>query len=203
MAGDWQQRFLRVPDHIAARIEEFDAPYVVFGVRRVSCPEVEEGVWDHLAIGLDANGQILVPDPVMPSPDAGPWATRNAEGWVKKRTDLPKIDRTFSHETPNFGDWSKGSHTSYQTRKVYPTEEHSAPGWSIAMTIVSQVDEGAEIAFQLEPVFNSETDSDELLFAINILQESTGVADVRPTDQPLDDYVRRSKWRGRSFRLGT
>lgn len=190
MAGSWQQRFLRVPNEIAAKIAQYDEPYVAFGVRRVSRAEVEDGVWHHLAITSDAGGQISVPDPVMPSSDAGPWATRNAEGWVKKRTDLPKIDRTFSHETPNFGDWSKGSHTSYQTRKVYPTEEHPAPGWSLAMMILRQDDEGAEIAFQLEPVFDSETNPDELLFALNVLQESTGIADVRPTDRPVADYAR-------------
>ena len=58
------------------------------------------------------------------------------------------------------------------------------------MTILRQDDEGAEIAFQLEPVFDLETDSDELLFALNVLQESTGVADVRPSDQPVANYVR-------------
>ena len=50
MAGSWQQRFLRVPHHITAKIDQYDKPYVAFGVRRLSHAEVHDGVWHHLGI---------------------------------------------------------------------------------------------------------------------------------------------------------
>jgi hypothetical protein len=44
-------------------------------------------------------------------------------GWDVKRTDLPMITKSYSWETPNFGDGSTyGYHTTYRSREVYQLE---------------------------------------------------------------------------------
>lgn len=189
MAGDWQQSYRRVPPHIAAKVEGFEGPFVVFRVRRITPEEVGAGTWDHLGITLDDDGSIAVPEHVLPDTSAGGWAHRNQEGWVLVRRDLPKITRTYTWEVPNWGDWSRGSHTQSQDREVYQREVHAAPGWGISMETLRADGDGADILFQLDPVFEADGDQDELLFAVNVFQESVGVVDVRPSDEPADAYV--------------
>ena len=59
------------------------------------------------------------PSRIVPEPAFGTYSLRNVEGQEIVRRDLPMVTKTFSAETPNWGDWSNGSHEISWDRDVY------------------------------------------------------------------------------------
>ena len=120
----WKKSFRRVPCAIRCKLEEIsDNPLKVVGDRKVPKDEIAMGHFEPLGISLNADGTLVLPqDPVIPPSENGTWARRNREGWTILRTDLPKAWRSFSHEVPNFGDYSRGTHDYTYERECYQRE---------------------------------------------------------------------------------
>lgn len=146
----------------------------------------------HLNLRYDGHS-FDIHSPVVPAKSVGLYATRNRDGWEIKRTDLPKITKTFSWETPNFGDASTyGTHTHFQDREVYQKQVFEPRMFGISVELMnSPGTDTALVKFQVEQPLdkNSETFSDDLLFCLNLLQESTGVSDVYSSEANRDDFI--------------
>ena len=87
---------------------------VVAGTKAVPLSDINTGIYKHLGISADAD-LVSVPDgPVLPIGRMGKWSMRNRQGWERVRRDLPKITKTYTWETPNFGDASTyGTHIEF------------------------------------------------------------------------------------------
>lgn len=193
MGRSWQKSFNKIPISIRAAIDDLeDDEFVVSAVRTIDRNDISTRDFAHLGIGVDESGDIYVPDKVLPEEDAGRWARRNrTEGWAKKFKDLPKVTKSWSVETPNFGDWSKGSHSNTFSHEVYQKREFAAPGWTFSMSILEQDDDSITIGFELDAIFDRrDLDEWELFFALNVFQESVGVTQVRESTRPLEAYRR-------------
>ncbi len=71
------------------------------------------------------------------------------------RKDLPKIKKVIGGwQTPNFGDWSMGSHTHYSTRKVYQCETWRAQRFPIVIDVQDPVCGQVTIGFRVDRVFD-------------------------------------------------
>jgi hypothetical protein len=185
--------FIRLPAEILAAIEGLDHDeFVISAARRVNLQDIEAGDFAHLAISLDATGGVVLPERIVPGESSAPWARRNrTEGWAKKFTDLPKVTKTRSVESPNFGDWSKGSHSHTFSQEVYQKREFAPPGWTITMRELDVDQDAATIGFELDAVFDrSQLDQWELFFALNVFQEAIGLCQVRGSGTPLEHYRR-------------
>lgn len=98
--------------------------------------------------------------------------------------------KAYSIETPNFGDWSKGSHEVTVDREVYQREHFPGYGTPISVDVVRRSADVTTLALELDRVFDElPADSRELLFALNVFQEAVGLVAIRPTDKPADSFI--------------
>ena len=63
--------------------------------------------------------ELIFPNNLMPDVRVGTYSRTNVEGKEIVRKDLPKKLKTVYVETPNYGDWTKGSHTIGLRRECY------------------------------------------------------------------------------------
>jgi len=177
-----------IPDNIKRQIKMCaDKPFVIFSVLRLrpgdKLPNLP-GINEALAASQE------VPEKVLPDPTKGTWARRNALGWEIIRTDLSKVTKTFSHESPNWGDWYNGSHEVIFEREVYQRDVFPGQGLTITAKVLKTSDDEITMSFELDRVFSRVPDDPrELLFALNIFQESVGHSAVKPTDLPADSFI--------------
>lgn len=181
-----KKSFRQIPENIKRDIRKCnDKSFVIYAVRKVrkgfSLPNIPR-----LSVGDDPIKEFSS----LPDPSGGTWAKRNIYGWEIVLKDEPMITKTFTHESPNFGDWSLGSHTVSQDRDVYQRIIFPGHASTIKVTELKRDDEYVTIGLELERVFDAvPADTREFLFALNVFQESVGSSAVRPTDTTIDSYI--------------
>ena len=180
-----QRNLRKIPPTVRAKLQAApEAAFVAGVVHTIPLDELRSGTFAHLNIGIVADG-VSFSERVWPRPEMGPYSTKNREGWEVVRRDLPMVTRTFPVETPNFGDWSKGSHTIYLKREVYQRDYFDPPDFQLGVELLGAATNGRVVfkIFVEFPLDRSSPDfEDDLLFALNLLQESVGAADILPAD---------------------
>jgi hypothetical protein len=191
----WQRSFAKLPSSVLNALDAVSTPLVtVAQAKSIPLSDIASGHYKHLGLTL-ANGAATVGEAVLPPANFGKWSVRNREGWERKRTDLPKITKTYTWETPNFGDASTyGTHTSYRDREVYQVEFDEPRGHKIKTEILKASDgttPAVLVKFSIDTMIDRQAHGleKELLWALNVLQESTGVAGVYPSDATRQDYL--------------
>jgi hypothetical protein len=192
----WKSNFLKVPQKARAELDNVDGDLVaIAGVKSVPVADVQAGLYGHLGLEIDLpNGSVIADGPKLPPVDAGKWSYRNARGWDRKRPDLPMVPKSFVFESPNFGDAARnGTHTHYQTRQVYQHQVFEPQGMEIEPAILSQTTgQHVVVRFALTPLLSRSQPEFELmlLWALNVLQENTGVASVFASTATKADFLR-------------
>ena len=181
-----KKSYRQIPENIKRNIQKCnDKPFVIYAVRKVkkgfSLPNIP---------GLAINDNPIEEFSCLPDASVGTWARRNIYGWEIVLKNEPMITKTFTHESPNFGDWSLGSHEVSQERDVYQRVLFPGHASTIKVTELNRDSEYVTVGLELEHVFDSmPSDTREFLFALNVFQESVGSSAVRPTDTTIDSYV--------------
>lgn len=89
------------------------------------------------------------------------------------------VPTSFVFESPNFGEAARdGTRTHYQTRQVYQHQVFEPQGMEIEPAIMSQTaGDLVLVKFALTPLLSRSQPEFELmlLWAVNVLQENTGV----------------------------
>lgn len=192
----WKSNFLKIPPKVRTDLEKVDGDLIaVAAVKSVRVADINSGLYSHLGLNVDLLDDAIVTDgPKQPVEDAGKWSYRNARGWERKRRDLPMVSKSFVWETPNFGDASTyGTHTHYQSRQVYQNQVFEPQGMEIEPTILSQTTgDYVLVKFALTPLLSRSQPEFELmlLWALNVLQENTGVTGIFSTTASKDDFIR-------------
>jgi len=179
----------RVPANLIEKLRRFDQDDVIVACTKFLRPE---DVSRYLALGLRLkSGKLVFPEPFVPDPKAGRYSRANVEGYEKVRKDLPMILKTFSFESPNWGDWSRGSHDVSHTREVYQREFYRPKEVELSIGLLEQRTDGSLVKFAVEQVLNRRTPNfeQELLYNLNLLQENVGAADIFPSAATLADYT--------------
>jgi hypothetical protein len=187
-----QKNFLRVPNAIRAKVDSLPGhDLVVSAVRRIPHPEIEAGEWRHLELSV-AGERVNAPSAVLPPASRGRYSRANVEGYEKVRRDLPKVPKTFSVDTPNWGDWSRGSHTMSWTRQAYQRDFFPPNETAITIDVLDDLEGATDVKFVIDRVLNRTTSTFEkdLLYALNLLQENVGRVDVFPSDATREDFLR-------------
>lgn len=184
-----KKNLLRIPQAILDRIRSFDQDDVVVACAKLIQP-ADVSRYAHLGLRLQ-DGKLTVPAPKIPSPNAGKYSLANVEGFEKVRKDLPKIQKEFSMEAPNWGDWSNGSHTMSWTRDVYRRTFYPPKEVELSAAVVETKGDSFVVKFAIEQVINRRTPNfeQELFYNLNLLQENVGSADIFPSAASLAEYA--------------
>lgn len=190
-----KKNYLKIPPHIRQKITSIHSDTIAVGcAKRFNASDLQAGCLNHLDIHI-VDGKLNVPSSALPPAQSGKYSEWNVEGRTIKFMDLPKEPFYIEFESPNFGDWSKGSHTITWTRWRYPTE-YIAPSYTtICIEPVAARDhqDAYIIKFELDEVLDkNQIDFEErLLRCINLLQENIGCCDVQPAGATLLDYLKK------------
>lgn len=186
----WQKGFRAIPKHLSSTVKSFGGNDVkVLAGKIVSSQSLQNGDYEH--IGLTANTAIIGQKwEIVPAPSVGKSSKKNSEGWTVVRKDLPKFKKYFYHDIQNFGDGSKyGWSTVGIPRDVYERDVYPPYLFHIEVKIQEVIQGGVGVVFAIDEIFDrtSDTFEDDLLFAINLLQENTGTCGVVEAKEP--DFV--------------
>ena len=152
----------------------------------------QQVLYDHLGLSLD-NGAVVAGTAVQPPVDAGKWSERNAVGWDRKRTDWPMVTKTYTFETPNFGDGARfGWHMHTWEREVYQHQVFEPQGMHIETEVLeARGGDHVVVKFALTPMLSRDQPEFELmlLWSLNVLQENTGVTGVFASEATREDFI--------------
>ena len=165
--------FRRIPDYIEQELRSIESQHVIAtAIINASLAEISRGKYRHLGIHLK-DGNLVVPESISPDKLTGIYARRNRNGIVWILKNLPKITKTYSFESPNFGDPDKGYHTTYWSRKVYQRRLEPSRDWELSLSIISQDEENYRIKVVINAILDRQHPDfrKDLFFAINLLQE--------------------------------
>jgi hypothetical protein len=199
----WQRNIRRIPAHVASWLDENpDADFVIGCAKTIPLSALAS--YEHLGIGL-AGGRLIYPESRIPIAEMGPYSTKNREGWEVKRDDLPMITRTFTFDVPNWGDPSNGYHTVEHDREVYQRDYFDAPMFAIQIELLKESDTAVVFKFLVDcAVDRGSADFEEnLLFALNLLQENVGVCGVLPAEATHADILSSLQMNWEFFPPGT
>ncbi len=188
------KNYRTVPERITAKLKTIKSTSVVTAcLLKLSKADIKVGKFAHLGIVLK-NDEPHYPKSVMPRYDVGRTSKINAEGQEVVRKDLPMVTKSYSIETPNYGDWSKGSHEITRDRDVYQ-REHIPPSENeiqIELTGKEGAGEVYVFRFVVSEVMdkNAKKFQKRLLFNLNLLLENVGNTDVFASDATIGDYLR-------------
>jgi hypothetical protein len=180
----------KIPQTILDRIRAFDQDDVVVACVKLLKPEE---VSNYAGLGLLFNGQDLVPpQPAVPTAEAGRFSKANVEGEYVTRKDLPKIMKSISIESPNWGDSSYGTHTVTFDRLVYQRDFLRPKEVELSIELLEIRGDKFVVKFSIDQVINRRTADfeNELFYNLNLLQENVGACDVFTSAATLAEFTR-------------
>lgn len=196
--AEWKKGFRALPQTILAEIDRIAGTDVkVMAGKRISADEVAAGTYAHLGLTTE---KLVVGRrwEVVPPMTAGTTSKRNGEGWTVTRKDLPKYTKYFYRDIPNYGDAARnGWTTAAIPREVYETDSYPPYLFQIEVTVQEALDDGRfGVVFSVDEVFSMQSASFEadLLFAVNLLQENTGVSGVAAAANPDFVFTSQLRW---------
>ena len=180
------KNYRKIPSGILRKINSFGGNVVeVRSLQKVSISNVST----FQAFGVSAQSlQIGGTWDVLLSASVGKTSKKNVHGWEIVRNDLPKYSKTFCHEIPIYGDGARNGYaTVCNDREVYHRDVYSAPMLSILVTVEKLLpDDNFGLSFKVNEQFELSSTSfeEDVLFAINLLQESLGSFEVVEPSSP-------------------
>ncbi|RKP47850.1 hypothetical protein D7Z26_21785 [Cohnella endophytica] len=187
----WKKNFLKIPDSILVKSKELKSDLQIVGsVKKILLTDIKDNVYSHIGISI-SNSEIDILSPILPRQSTGRYSNYNVNGRTIIRRDLPKVDKSYSVEAPNFGDWSKGSHDMSWTRPVFQRTHWLPREIHILVEVLENDESSVTIKFSLDHYIDkqSSTYEEDLLFHCNLLQENTGVCNIFEADATNDDYI--------------
>jgi hypothetical protein len=188
-----KKNLLKIPDIIKSKVALAKGKNLVVScIVKIKPGSIREGKWKHVGIVYDGD-KVVFPASILPSIKTGRYSKYNIRGRDIVHKELGLEPRTYTFETPDFGDWSKGSHDVDITRMVYPRDFIPPKHTETKIELVGQDDHGLYIfKFTIDEVLNESQAGflDDLLVDLNLLQEIIGNHGVYPTDASLQDYLK-------------
>lgn len=184
------KHFRRIPDYIEQELRSIESQHIIAAaIINASKAEISRGAYRHLGIRIKEDN-VTCPEVIYPEEMSGIYARRNRNGIVWILKNLPKITKTYSFESPNFGDPDKGYHTTYWSREVYQRRLEPPRDWELAFTVINQAEEYVRIKVAINTILdrNHPDFRKDLFFAVNLLQEQcrdSHVFDAAVTDEEL------------------
>lgn len=166
--------YSKIPDYVRDLIGRCTTnTFYVSKVRTYSLSALASGVLAHLQITADGES-VSHETGVVPAATNGRWSRYNLEGKVVVRKDLPKVEKEFGGWTvPNFGDWGRGSHVHYATRKVFQREIWHGKQYPILIDVQGTADGRATLGFRVDCLFDrTALEERDLHLAVSLLREN-------------------------------
>jgi hypothetical protein len=186
--------FRTLPERIQNKLKQIDSQLIEVGcITRLPKAAIGAGDFRHLGMSLDGDDVTFL-TAVIPMANRGPFSNRNANGYEVVRKDLPKETHYNYIESPNWGDWSRGSHTVALPYEKYPRDFYAPRLSELHIERINTNPDAASFTFRFKTsdVLDRQNEffGDQLLEVINFLRENVGCYGIQAHDAPLSDYLR-------------
>lgn len=180
----------KVPAFIEAELSKLGNEFYVAVVQRIAIPDIQAGQYAHVGLSFN-NGQLAVSAASAPAPEHGRYARFNINGQEIVRRDLPKIDKTITFINPRLFGITGNSCTITQTRHVFQREQIPPRQHEIEASVLLADGDTCIAKFGIHKQFSraSANFDRELLFALNLLQETVRGVNVFATNATTQDYL--------------
>lgn len=188
------KNFNVVPKKTLEELEKIEGKYLKVGISmEIELEKVKNDEYSHLKISY-INDRIEYSTNFLPDKRMGRYSKYNIEGRTIRRKDLPKVPYSYSIERVNFGDSRKGYHTIHKNGKAHQKEEWFPEYNEITTKLLETKGNKYYFNFEYDIILDKESKKikEELLFAINILQENCGgysVYENNVSDEKLKEYI--------------
>lgn len=192
MSSKWKKSFRKVPGKILIKLKSLKSDNIVVAcVKKIPLNDIKSEMYKHLGLTMK-DGKVHYEETIVPNPQTGRFSRYNLHGRVITLKDLPMIEKSYSADAPNFGDWSKGSHEITWDRKVYQKKYVLPKEISIKIELLTQAENNYTFKFSLDTFLSKKQDDllDELLFHCCLLQENTGLCDIFEANASNEDYIK-------------
>ena len=185
----------KIPEDILTKLKSINTNEIVVGCAvKFKANELASGRLRHLGIELTEHGLLVPLISLLPPSTQGKYSRFNVEGEVIVRRDLPKETDYNEIDSPNWGDWSNGSHTIYLSFERYPREFLPPRELEIVISCNDMRPNLSTyiIAFRIQEVL-SKTHKEfiKTLFEnLNLLQENIGACGVQPAELSMLEYAK-------------
>lgn len=184
----------KIPSHVIAKLSGLSGSNIVAAsALTITDEEVKKGLYEHVGVAW-ANGSIQATKSVLPDARRGKFSRWNIFGREVKRRDLPK--EFFEHpvESPNWGDFTKGTHTSWLPGERYPVDFDPPRKSTFKVEHIKGADSSKTgvYRFTVSEVMRQDQEDfeDRLLSCLNLLQENLGTCDVDASEATVAQYVK-------------
>lgn len=184
----------KIPDHIRQKLSAINQEEIVACCSlKADTDAIMAGEFSHLGISFDGI-QLSYPEEHLPLPSQGRFSRWNVYGREVKRKDLPKEPFNIYVDVPNWGDYSKGTHTIVWERERYPIDYYPPRFIALRFELLNPNTDDETFWFRVtatEVLSKSSAEFEErLFFCFNLLQENVGGFDVAPSGLSKEQYVR-------------
>lgn len=191
-----KKNYRKIPGTISAKIDNFNADsFQVCILRKVSEEELKTLPFNNFNFDLMIETDNFN-DSFIPNSNRGTFSKKNIDGYKIVYRDQEKVYKTwYAGERPYYGDWSKGSFSLYITKLVFPSLTVAPKELSLNVEVLDVSTEGDKRIYTLKIYVdliinkNSISYNDDLFFALNLMQENFGDADVFETNLTIEDYL--------------
>lgn len=193
MTPRWRKNLRKIPDNILEQVNQLRGSNMVAAcVIKVKLEDILNGDLRHLDIQI-VDGNLRYPEHILPQPDVGRYSKYNVHGREVVHHDLPMVSKGYSVDSPNFGDWSKGTHDVTWYKDVYQRDFLGPKYFEIKIELIG-VDEKNNhvLKFTVDDILNESSPDfkEDLFFNLNLLQENAGNHGIFSVDADLNDYLR-------------
>lgn len=176
------KNFRIIPPAVRRQLTRIEDDRVqVAAIKLVTRADLQSGRFAALGIPLAGACEVV------PPASAGRQSRRNVEGHVIVRRDLPKEPFYVSVETPNWGDWSNGTHTVTLSGMRYPREFMPPSFTPIRLELLKSTPDGELYRFAVGEIIQRR-DEARLLVCLNLLQENVGSVQVFGASEDFAAY---------------
>lgn len=189
----WRRNLLKVPPGILQRARSFGKDQCQAAcVKQIRAVDLQAGVYAH--IGLSYDDAVACPEQALPLPTTGRYSSYNVHGREVVLRDEPMTTKSWSLTSPNYGDWSKGSHESVVHRDVYRRDNWSPWFLTIRIACIGKdiLGQWYTFRFTVDRVLDRRSPDflDDLLYDLNLLQENVGNHNLYESDAPVEEFLK-------------
>lgn len=180
-----QKHFRKVPKKVTAKVNSFKSDTILVSVETTLSKELlvkfrSSSLFATSQDQTDELGDFLF----LPPKNVGTYSKRNIEGRSITLRNMPKVTKSWTIEGPNFGDYTKGTHTVVHSKLVFPKKTEFPKNILLSFKIIKRVDNNFRCKVLIDVPLNrtDSTFNQDLLFFINLLQENLHEIDVISTN---------------------
>lgn len=180
-----QKHFRKVPKKVTAKVNSFKSDTILVSVETTLSKELlvkfrSSSLFATSQDQTDELGDFLF----LPPKNVGTYSKRNIEGRSIALRNMPKVTKSWTIEGPNFGDYTKGTHTVVHSKLVFPKKTEFPKNILLSFKIIKRVDNNFRCKVLIDVPLNrtDSTFNQDLLFFINLLQENLHEIDVISTN---------------------